>query len=97
MDSNLVKRASDEANFFPYPISIIDGEIYIDYEDGAMPHASKILKIDGITSADILKELTLLTITDGFIETKRKRELETKFGYYFFLKRGAKPTFDVGK
>jgi len=42
-----------------------------------------------------LEDLTSLTITDGYIETKRKRELESKFGYYFYMKYGAKAAFDV--
>jgi len=95
LDTKLIRKAADQADFFPFPISIIENEIFIDFEDGNLPHASKILSIDGITAQEILKDLTLLTITDGFIETKRKRELESKFGYYFFLKYGPKATFDV--
>ena len=94
-NSGLIRRAIDRPDFFPYPISIIDNDIYLDFEDAAFPHASKILSIDGVGSKKILEELSELTITDGFIETKKKRTLESRFGYYLYLKYGAKTSFEV--
>ncbi len=94
-DAQLIKRASGQTNFFPYPISIIDEKIYLDFEDGPLPHASEIQSINGVTSTQLLNDLMLLAITDGFIETKIKRELESRFGYYFYLKYGPHPTFEV--
>ncbi len=94
-DVTLIKRASDQSNFFPYPISIIDGEIYLDFEDVEIPHASKLLSINGKKSDQILNDLLSLTITDGHIETKLKRELESRFGYYYYLKYGPSATFNV--
>ena len=95
IDTQILKDATERSNFFPYPISIIDNEIYIDMEGQALAHGSKVLSINGISSEDMIKELTALTVTDGFIETKKLREVEQKFGYYFFLKYGAHPSFTV--
>ncbi|WP_339694775.1 S41 family peptidase [uncultured Roseivirga sp.] len=95
IDTQILKTATEKSDFFPYPVSIIDNEIYIDFEGGTLPLGSKIVSINGITSQQLVKELTALTVTDGYIETKKYREVEQKFGYYFFLKYGASPEFNV--
>ncbi|MGW8123313.1 S41 family peptidase [Roseivirga echinicomitans] len=95
IDTQILKTATEKSDFFPYPISIIDNEIYIDFEDGTLPLGSKITTINGIPSKQLVKELTALTITDGYIETKKYREIEQKFGYYFFLKYGPSAEFNV--
>jgi len=87
---------SEESDFFPYPVSIIDGDFYIDFEDGVLPHATKIESINGISGEQLWRELSLLPTTDGFAETKVKRDIEKKFGYYFFLRYGPQSTFQVG-
>ena len=94
-DKMQFRTEENRAEFFPYPVSIIDEALYIDFEDGVLPHASKIESINGIPAAQVLSELSMLPATDGFIETKVKRSIEKKFGYYFFLKYGLKSTFQV--
>lgn len=95
INTQILKDATEKSEFFPFPVTIINHEIFIDMEGQMVPHGSKVNSINGISSAQMIKELTALTITDGFIETKKYRELEQKFGYYFFLKYGASAEFDV--
>ncbi len=95
IDTQTLKKATERSEFFPYAISIIDNEIFVDFEEGNIPLGSKIISINGITSAQMVTDLTALTITDGFIETKKLREIEQKFGYYYFLKYGPIGQFKV--
>jgi hypothetical protein len=95
IDTQTLKRATEKSEFFPYAISIIENEIFIDFEEGNIPLGSRVLSINGISSAQMVTDLTALTITDGFIETKKLREIEQKFGYYYFLKYGPIGQFKV--
>ncbi|MFT6214198.1 MAG: hypothetical protein ACJAS3_000590 [Roseivirga sp.] len=95
MDTQLLKRATEKSEFFPYAISIIDNQIFIDFEDGNLPLGSKLLSINGIPAQQLVENLTALTVTDGLIETKKFREIEQKFGYYYFLKFGPSAQFNV--
>lgn len=95
MDTQTLKTATERSEFFPYAISIIDNEIFVDFEEGTMPLGSRVLSINGISTAQMVADLTALAITDGFIETKKLREIEQKFGYYYFLKYGPIGQFKV--
>ena len=96
IDKNQFEPVSSQANFFPYPLSIIDEQLFIDFEEGDLPHASRIVSINGTPASTILNELSKLPVTDGLIETKILRDIEKKFGYYFFLRYGAYKEFRVG-
>ncbi len=93
--ANSFRAISDTPNFFPYPVSIIDGELFIDFEDGDLPYGARLTGINGIDAATVLKELSLLPVTDGFIETKVLRDIEKKFGHYFLMRYGASEQFKV--
>lgn len=93
--SSSFRSISDTPNFFPYPVAIIEGELFIDFEDGTLPHGAKLTAINGIDATTILNELSLLPVTDGFIETKVLRDIEKKFGHYFLMKYGANEQFEV--
>lgn len=94
-DQNLFEEAASQPYFFPFPVRIIDGDIYIDFEDESLPYASRLATINGMETDKVLRELSVLPVTDGFIETKVLRDIEKKFGYYFFLRYGAYNTFRV--
>ena len=94
-DKMQFRAEENRSEFFPYPVAIIDEALYIDFEDGVLPHASKIESINGIPAAQVLSELSMMPVTDGFIETKVKRSIEKRFGHYFFLKYGFYSTFQV--
>lgn len=95
MDVNLMKEATYQTQFFPFPIKVIENTVYIDFEQGNIPHGSELTNINGIDVAQMLPELLNLTVTDGYSNTKPLREVESKFGYYYFLKYGASSSFDV--
>lgn len=95
LDANTMKAASEMAQFFPLPISLIQNKAYVDFEDSNMPHAAQILSINGYAMDEMLSELKSLTVTDGFSAAKPLRELESKFGYYFYLKYGGAGAFTV--
>ena len=95
LESDLLKAETSIAQFFPYPVKFIDGALYIDFEKGDLPHASKVEAINGQTISTVVSELTSLAVTDGFSETKLIREIESRFGYYYFLRYGASSTFEV--
>ena len=87
--------AAQNMSFFPYPVAVIEGKLFFDFEAEELPHASEILSINGHASTEMLASFQALTVTDGFIQTKLVREVETKFGYYFYLKYGAHNQFNV--
>lgn len=95
MNTDMIKAATDQSLFFPYPVKFIDDQYFIDFEDGDIPLGSKILEINGHAIEKIKQDLLALTVTDGFSPTKPIREIESKFGYYFFLKYGGNQNFDV--
>lgn len=95
MDATLVRQAIDLPQFFPLPIKIIEGRAYVDFEQSEIPHGAELLSINDEEIPTLLPELVNLTVTDGFSETKPLREVESKFGYYYFLKNGASSSFSV--
>lgn len=95
IDNEFMKSITDRPNFFPYPIRIIDQSIIIDFESSDLPLGAEILSMNGIPAKQMLEEMKTLTVTDGFSETKSLRDIENRFGYYFFLKYGAFTSFDV--
>ena len=46
LEAGLIKSATSLAQFFPYPVRFIDGALYIDFEDGTLPHAAKLNSIN---------------------------------------------------
>lgn len=95
MDATLVRQAIDLPQFFPLPIKIIQGKAYVDFDRSDIPHGAELIAINGESIEKLLPELINLTVTDGFSETKPLREVESKFGYYYFLKNGASSSFSV--
>lgn len=95
IDNEFMKSITDSPNFFPYPVRIINQAIIIDFESDDMPLGAQILNLNGISADQMLEEMKDLTVTDGFSETKSLRDIENRFGYYFFLKYGASTSFDV--
>jgi len=94
--ANTLRQATiSQSLFFPLPIKIIDNELFVDFEQSNVPHGSKLLSINGVATTGLVSELIKITVTDGFSATKPLREIESKFGYYFFLKHGASSNFDV--
>ena len=95
VESDLLKTETSVAQFFPYPVKFVDGNLYIDFDKGDLPHASELKTINGQSISSIISELISLTVTDGFSEAKLIREIESRFGYYYFLRYGAASTFNV--
>ena len=95
LDTESLKAATDQAQFFPFPVRIIDGTYFIDFEDGNLPLGAELISINGHAIAQMTQELIELTVTDGFSSTKPIREIESRFGYYYFLKYGASSSFEV--
>ncbi len=95
LDTDFLKSVTDVAQFFPYPVRIIDDAYYIDFEDGSLPLGSRLISINGNSVDQMTQALTALTVTDGYSASKPIREIESRFGYYYFLKYGAANTFKV--
>ncbi len=95
MDAEIVRQSINLPQFFPLPIKIIEGKAYVDFEQSEIPHGAELLTINDEDVTSLLPELIKLTVTDGFSETKPLREVEVKFGYYYFLKNGASSSFSV--
>lgn len=95
LDTKTFKAISNERNFFPLPVSIINNKVYVDFEQSSIPHGATLLEINGHIVDQMLPKLRELTVTDGFSEAKRSRELESRFGYYLFLSEGPFQTYDV--
>ena len=95
LDTDFLKSATNLAQFFPYPVRIIEGRYFIDFEDGDLPLGSELISINEQAIAGMTEQLSALTVTDGFSSTKPIREIESRFGYYFFLKFGAASSFMV--
>lgn len=95
METSLLKTAILQTQFFPIPIKIIEDNLFVDFEKSIIPHGSELISINGVSTSDMVSELTKITVTDGFSKTKPLREIESKFGYYYFLKYGASSNFTV--
>lgn len=95
LPTEIFKNESNLSQFFPLPVSIIDGNIYVDFDQTEIPHGAEILSINGNVISASLNELKQLTVTDGFSETKPIRELESRFGYYYFLLEGPSQNFKL--
>ncbi|MFY0591733.1 S41 family peptidase [Roseivirga sp.] len=95
MESKLLKSTISQTQFFPLPIKIIEGNIFVDFEQSDIPHGAQLMTINGVNTDNLISELIKITVTDGFSSTKPLREIESKFGYYFFLKHGASDMFEV--
>jgi len=95
LPTEVFKYESNLDQFFPIPVSIIDGEIYVDFDQTKIPHGSKIISINNIELKHSIRDLTQLTVTDGLGDTKPLGDLESRFGYYFYLQFGGFKNFNV--
>lgn len=95
LPTDLFKQESQRAQFFPLPIKIIEREFFIDFDQTAIPHGSRIDQINGMPLAESLDQLVKLTVTDGYSQMKPLRELESRFGYYFYLLNGSHQNFEL--
>ena len=46
LDTDFLKSATNLAQFFPYPVRIIEGRYFIDFEDGDLPLGSELISIN---------------------------------------------------
>lgn len=95
LNTQWLKSETEKSNFFPYPLTLIDNQLFLDFEGTEIPLGSKIQSINKIQYSKLIEELAALVVADGFIETKKLREVEQKFGYYYFLKYGPSSSFEV--
>lgn len=95
INTSTYKKIIDDQVFFPLPVSIIDDRVYVDFDQSIVPHGSELLTINNRVIDDLLPAMKELVATDGYSDTKRERELESRFGYYVFLTSGTHQSFEV--
>ncbi|MEW7281228.1 S41 family peptidase [Aquimarina sp. 2201CG1-2-11] len=80
---------------FPLLVKIITKKLYTDTDDFGIPVGSEILSIDGVDGAELRKKLMKYTPSDGFITTKKDRQVEREFGILHFYEFGVKSNYQV--
>lgn len=80
---------------FPLLFKIIDGKLYTDMDDFAIPLGSEITSIDSKSSPAILNDLLKYAPSDGFNLTKKYRQIEKEFGILHYYEYGSKESYSV--
>ncbi|GAB3415052.1 S41 family peptidase [Niabella aquatica] len=79
------------ASFFPVPIYIMQDSMLVNTEKSPLPFGSIVQSINGVKVNEIIKELAGAGNNSNF----RKYQLNTSFSFLFFMKYGAKDTFNI--
>lgn len=61
------------STFFPYPVIIERGRMFINIQGKPVPFGSEVVSINGITTKQILKEFDKFSLSDGYIATGSDR------------------------
>lgn len=80
---------------FPIWLKIIDDRLYTDTSDFGIPVGSEILSIDNVSGKELRKRFLKYVPSDGFITSKKDRQIEREFGILHFYEFGAKPSYQV--
>lgn len=80
---------------FPLMLKVIDGKLYTDTDEYGIPIGSEILSINGRKSEEIIKKMLKYAPSDGYILTKKYRQIETEFGILHYYEFGEKDTYII--
>jgi len=80
---------------FPLLLKIIDEKFYTDTEDFGIPIGSEIISVDGIKSEPLLNRLLKYVQSDGYIVTKKHRQIERDFSILHYYEFGVKNSYNV--
>ncbi|KAA1248165.1 S41 family peptidase [Aquimarina sp. RZ0] len=98
-DGNLLlfpsKAIETHQYYFPLILKIINTEFYTDTHDFGIPIGSKISKINTIEMPQILEKFRKYTPTDGYILTRKYRDIELKFGLFHLYEFGIQKEFTI--
>lgn len=81
--------------FFPYPLKIIKGQLVCNISEKEIPLGATILSINGIPSAQLIRDLGVYYTTDGYVVSAQKEGINMSFSKYFRFVYGAFPEFSV--
>ncbi len=89
--SNKVMKTllTDKKVLFPLPIIISDNKLIINHENVQIPFGSSILKINGVSTSNIIESLLREKSTFAL------RNLEQSFDIFYLLKYGIPKTYDI--
>ncbi len=98
-DANLLlippKTFSLQQHYFPLILKLIDKEFYTDTDDYGIPIGSKIIKINDKITSSILKDLEIYSSSNGYNTTKKYRDIELKFGFFYSYQYGIEKHFSI--
>ena len=91
-----VQRALQlEAAFFPYPLKVVAGRLVLNTAYAPLPLGATVLSINGIPTAQLLRELGKYYTTDGFNTTGKMVGLDASLPEYYRLEYGPQSAFVV--
>lgn len=89
-----IREVYNNIQFFPFPVVIERGRIFINLKGGEVPYGSEIVSINGMNVPDILRVLASAAYSDGYIKTGTDRVYE-EFQLLFSLRAGVTRSFDI--
>lgn len=85
----------ESTGYFPYPIKIIGGKIYLNTSHAEIPLGSEIVSLNGSNMEEIMPRLYKYYTTDGFNKTGKEIGINANFSHYYRMTFGQNDTFKV--
>jgi hypothetical protein len=84
-----------EASFFPYPLKLVAGQLVVNTQHAPLPLGATIMRINGVSAAQLVHTLSKYYTTDGFNTTGKSVGLAQSFPEYLRWEYGLQAAFVV--
>ncbi|HET9057003.1 MAG TPA: S41 family peptidase [Chitinophagaceae bacterium] len=81
--------------FFPLNLIYIENKLCVNTPNDDLPLGSVLISINNIPVDSIIQQLLFYHTTDGFVTKTKFKKVAENFGYYYYLKFGAKEKFNI--
>lgn len=86
---------NEPKGYFPLPLNIIEGKLFVNIEGKDIPLGSEIISINGHNIVQLLSELGKYYTTDGFNITGKKIGINQHFSKYYRYNFGLEDEFEI--
>jgi hypothetical protein len=95
LPDSVTRRLHAMAAFFPYPLKVVAGQVVVNTAQGSLPLGARLVSVNGIPAAQLVRELGKYYTTDGVNTTGKRVGFAANFSAYYCLEYGPHSAFQV--
>jgi hypothetical protein len=95
LPDSVTRRLHAAAAYFPYPLKEVAGQVLVNTRQAPLPLGARLVSLNGIAAARLVRELGKYYTTDGVNKTGKRVGFAADFPAYYCLEYGPQPVFRV--